>query len=273
MCKSVAVLGVFLFCNQDWSHSQFDIRYDDEWIFPDGAAVESEMYFARVLFGVADGAQISGHIGVTEIDSALDDSDYHSGNDLAWGVGSKLNFGRMGPCDLGVAFQFTSLRADDRTFVGPLLIREKHTAYLFELAVGPTYQTHGVSIYGGPFLHIITGEEEGWIDSMRAGSMDIEEEGSEVGGYAGISVEAATNTNIALEYQFTDDSWAIGAGIVHRFGGRQPTRNAVRTRPWPRLPRVEPAEKTVPTKKLKVGADGKPLKDGEGNFIFEPVEK
>ncbi len=228
--------------------------------------MESDAYFARLLFGVTDWAQISGGVGISDIEKYVDG--YRSGNDFAWGVGSKLRFWESGPLELGAAVQLTSLRGGGGTSSG----YAKLDAYVIELAVGPSYETHGICVYGGPFVHFIVGDLERRSPSYN--TIDVDEEESEFGGYVGMSAEIVKNTSVSLEYHVTNDSYAIGVGIVHIFGA--PSRPTTKTRvnsgrPWPKFPKkvvTEPIQK----EKLKTDADGKPVKDKDGNFIFVPVE-
>jgi hypothetical protein len=257
----------------DWSHSQFDIRSND--LDLDTAAnVEANVYFTRLLFGIADGAEISGLVGLSDIEESEEDG-LRSTNDVTWGAGLKLNFIESGSFGLGAAFQFTSLEGDDETAVGPFIAEGDLDAYLLELAVGASYKLHHVSLYGGPFVHFITGDFEGRVAGLRE-VIDVEQEESKLGGYVGVSAELAADTSVSLEYQFTDDSYGIGVGIVHRFGNanRPSARAASQETPsWPTsvIP-IRPKEDTV-RERLKVDASGEPVKDKDGNFIFEPVNE
>jgi len=255
----------------DWSHSQFDIRSND--LDLDTAAnVEANVYFTRLLFGIADGAEISGLIGLSDIEESEEDG-LRSTNDVTWGAGLKLNFIESGSFGLGAAFQFTSLEGDDETAVGPFIAEGDLDAYLLELAVGASYKLHHVSLYGGPFVHFITGDFEGRVAGLRE-TIDVEQEESKLGGYVGISAELADNSNVTLEYQFTDDSYAIGVGIVHRFGKPSAPAAPVSTKEydsWPTSLSTNPPEKYAIKERLKTDASGEPVKDADGNFIFVPV--
>jgi hypothetical protein len=89
-----------------------------------------------------------------------------------------------------------------------------------QLAAGPTYQvTDNLSIYGGPFLHLVKGEAEvrGSVSDIPVqGSSDLKQ-GSELGGFIGLSTDLAKNTNFNIEFQLTDDAQAIGLRFIHRF--------------------------------------------------------
>lgn len=255
----------------EWSHSQFDVRSND---LDEVANVESNVYFTRLLFGVAKGAEISGLIGLSDIEDTEEDG-LRSVNDVTWGAGLKLNFGKSGPFDIGAAFQISSLVGDDKTAVGPFIAEGKLDAYLIELTVGPTYKTHGVCLYGGPFVHFITGNFEGRVAGLHE-TVDVEQEESKLGGYVGISTEIADNSNVNLEYHFTDDSYAIGVGIIHRFGGpsgpaAQGTSKQYNS--WPMSLSEKPPKKYGDREKLKTDSSGEPVRDKDGNFVFVPVSE
>jgi len=256
----------------DWSHSQFDIRSDDISVRPK-PNMDNDIYFARLLLGVNEWVEISGSIGISDIEHDTEGG-FRSGNDFAWGVGSKIKFWESGRTDLGAAFQLTSLTGDSETttLLDQNISNPKLEAYVLELAVGPSYETHGVCLYGGPFVYFITGDIEG----KRAGSgseIDIEEEESEFGVYMGASAEIVKNTKASLEYHLTNDSWAIGAGIVHRFGRSNKHKNSSKAGSWSDTSKKKAsAEKDFPKERLKTDESGKPVKDENGNFVFVTVE-
>lgn len=253
----------------DWSHTQFDIR-SDEGDFTQG--VEADVYFTRLIFGLADGAEISGLFGISDIEERQE-NEFRSGNDFAWGVGTKINFGQSGPFDIGAAFQISSLFGHDSSGLS-YADRVELDACLLELAIGPSLKVDKICLYGGPFVHFIIGDIDGRVSGSHE-SIDVEEEESEFGGYLGISGEIAANTSLGVEYHLTNDSYAIGVGIVHRFG--QPSRPHVRsglshTSSWSSVEPRKPTE-YVNRMKIKVDASGEPVKDAKGNFVFIPVDK
>jgi len=77
-----------------------------------------------------------------------------------------------------------------------------------QIAVGPTWKLNDtLSIYGGPFVHLIDGDVE---------NADLEED-SAFGGYVGAEAALADNTSLFGEIQLTGSGWAIGAGIGWKF--------------------------------------------------------
>lgn len=254
----------------DWSHTDFDVRLKDAGT----AKLESDVYFARLLLGVTDWAEISGMIGMSDLRDDRTDGDFHSSDDVTWGIGSKLRFWQSGPLQIGAAFQATTLQGDDDVDVSGVTVDAKYDdAYIFELTVGPTYSvTPKVKVYGGPIVHFISGDLEEKSLGIKTRT-DVDAEDSEFGGYFGASVELVENTTISAEYHFTDDSYAIGVGIVHLFGPKSkpvPKSRQYSGRPWPRL-RKAPAKPVQKEKFLRDEA-GNIIKDEDGNFIFVPVE-
>ncbi|MBN2456831.1 MAG: outer membrane beta-barrel protein [Sedimentisphaerales bacterium] len=82
----------------------------------------------------------------------------------------------------------------------------------YQLAAGPTCTLmEGISVYGGPFMHLIDGNH---YHKHAGGSReyDIEERAS-FGGYVGTQIDIAENATFNIEYQRTGDAWAVAGGI------------------------------------------------------------
>lgn len=180
----------------DYAQSEEDI--DIEALGPE--EVEVDTYLARIIFGLADGAEISARVGIGEIED-LD-------SEFAWGVGAKATLGRSEDWDWGIVCQLTALSGDE---TGTDI-----DVYEYQVAIGPTFKLDQLSVYGGPFLHFLTGDADLTIGSSRF-SLDLEQE-SVFGGYAGLSLQIDSRTSVAVEYQIMGDADALGAGVVHMFG-------------------------------------------------------
>jgi hypothetical protein len=93
-----------------------------------------------------------------------------------------------------------------------------------QVAVGPTVQLQGFSVYGGPFLHFVTGDldvevtgkDSSLTDNRVKLSQDIREE-CEFGFFAGGQGEVDADTSWFVEFQITGDAWGIGIGGVRKF--------------------------------------------------------
>lgn len=255
----------------EYSNSDLDIRLDGYGV---SATIDMEAtaYFARLLFGVADGAEISVRLGVSEIEEDFPDG-FSSGNEFAWGVGTKLTFAESGPLAVGAVFQLTSFAGDDSAIVGPYLVEGEFDAFEIQVAVGPTYRIDSLCIYGGPLLHFIQGDLDGSIGALSL-SFDVEQE-SEFGGYVGMGWQIAENSSLNVEYQFTNDAKVVGISLLNRFGAPpKPEKLTVTQRPTPTLktePKVDASGRIIRGYKLKRDASGEPAKDENGDFIFIPV--
>ena len=194
--------------------------------------VDTDMFFGRLGYGFFEGSEIFGRLGASDVGdgsevfgragaSELDDE----GKAFAWGAGANIAFGTDAKVNWGVLFQVTGLTSDETEF--PL--EWDMDIYEFQVAVGPTYRMDGLCLYGGPFAHFITGDLDLNIGGPTV-SFDLEQE-SEIGGYIGLSAEIADNTNLSVEYQYTDGADVIGIGLVHRFGESSSART--RYRGWP----------------------------------------
>ena len=73
----------------------------------------------------------------------------------------------------------------------------------------------GVSLYGGPFMHLVDGDHY-HRHGGGSRSYDIEERSS-FGVYIGSQVELPGNAALSFEYQRTNDAWALAGGVKVSF--------------------------------------------------------
>ncbi|MBN2181517.1 MAG: hypothetical protein JW715_06360 [Sedimentisphaerales bacterium] len=94
-----------------------------------------------------------------------------------------------------------------------------------QLAVGATYKwIEGIWVYGGPFIHFVSGEfTDTYVSEASTGgsliseyTWDIEQD-SMYGGYIGTQVELSRDCYLNLEYQMTPSASALGASFVLGF--------------------------------------------------------
>jgi hypothetical protein len=219
-----------------------------------------DTYFARLIYGVSDRAEVAGRVGFSD----WDDGD----QDVAWGMASKITFAPSESIDWGFLFQMTVFSWEQvfvwSTPTGYGYMVDDVYVYEFRGALGPNAKMGDLSIYGGPMLIFVTG--------------DVEDD-TEFGGYAGVSWQIdGSNTSLAAEYQITEDVETFGIGLIHRFGPsiKSPAkaRRSTGTGTWrpARLRRPAPAKKQAPREKLLTDESGQPVTDKDGNFIFVPVE-
>ena len=166
--------------------------------------VESFSYLVNLGYGVSDGWDFFVRLGLTDIEY----EDFNGSSEFAYGFGTKATFSQQDSMTLGGLFQILWSEADD-TILG---IKTDVEYYEIQIAVGPTFDYDGLSIYGGPFLHFVEGE----IDYAGVVTSDIEQE-SEFGGFVGAQFDLAENASCCVEYQITGDAQAVCAGIAWRF--------------------------------------------------------
>jgi hypothetical protein len=150
---------------------------------------------------------------------------------LAWGFGTRATFWQDGEISWGGLFQMTWLEPDDSSISGTLEDNLHYTGTAdidireIQIAIGPTWRIEdSVRIYGGPFLHYVDGDLDvsgsttisptERFDMKSSGDL---EEKSQFGGYVGANLDVDENTSCFIEYQLTDDAWAIGLGAARRF--------------------------------------------------------
>jgi hypothetical protein len=200
---------------------------------------ESNMVFVNLGYGVFDKLEVFLRLGFSDIDVPITDGDWDAGSDFAYGLGAKATFFEVGNLELGGLVQMTWASADGDitavknemaggTFVPPANFTGSGDYEWDEIkiAVGPSYTlTEGISIYGGPFYHLISGEFDIEADSgtdvsnaigLIEESGDFEEE-SDFGFYIGGQIDIFENLPFYIEWQSTGDADVLGASIAYRF--------------------------------------------------------
>jgi opacity protein-like surface antigen len=203
--------------------------------FKEDLDLESNMFFANLGYGVTDQLEVFARLGMAD----LSDSGFSSDQKFAWGLGAKGTFYEQDALKWGALFQITWGTADDDVSIavpdpfGPgdedVDVSMDIDWYEIKVAVGPSYElAEGVSVYGGPFYHMISGD----LDADASGQVDVApgevikynasmsadlDEASSFGGYVGAQAELAENLPCYVEYQFTGDANVFGAGLLYKF--------------------------------------------------------
>jgi len=195
----------------DYSNSDMDLEFSGG-----GSSitidVETDMIFTNLGYGITDNWDGFLRLGFSNVEA----EGFDSGNEFAYGFGTKFTFAEQENLLWGSLFQISWLTGED-TVSG---IDVDIDAYEIQFAVGPTVDLGGISVYGGPFLHLVDGD--GKVSAVvpgfgtLSGNFDIEQE-SEFGGFIGISAELDESSNVGIEFQFTGDADAIGIRYVLRF--------------------------------------------------------
>jgi hypothetical protein len=197
---------------------------------------KSNMFFGRLGYGVSDNWEAFLRLGAGDV--KMQDG-FDGGYGFAWGFGTKATFLKEDSVTWGGLFQMTWLNpgddklADTETFtVGEgqvdVTISGKREVDWWEIqiAVGPTWQTGNLCIYGGPFLHFLNGDYDEKLtgtltdpgDVISKATADLEQD-SEFGGYVGAQWDLTKwvkNASWSAEFQLTGDAWAFGTGVIWR---------------------------------------------------------
>lgn len=206
----------------------------------------SNLVLGQIGYGVSDTVDISLYVGVSDAQDDMKEStpgvypgDQYTGFDggfgLAWGLGARATFWKDGDITWGGLLQVLwenpgegdiSLEPEPPTLPNALTGDAELDLREIVVAVGPTVQFEGISVYGGPFLHFVDGDIESSVSGLDVSgvpplervelSEDVEQQ-SELGIYAGLTGEADAETSWYAEYKMTSDAWGIGIGAVRRF--------------------------------------------------------
>ena len=188
--------------------------------------------YANLGYGFADNCEGFLRVGGTKSkfgDSIwLDSEEFDSGNDLAVGGGIKATFFEEEGLQLGVLLQGSWAEhqglLDSPNWTGPDFVDIDMVEV--QLAAGASYTWEGIfSIYGGPFLHFVSGDLEDTVGASVTGlgellnskyDWEIDED-SVFGGYIGAQLEVAEGCSFNVEYLKTAAADAFGASILWRF--------------------------------------------------------
>ncbi|MCJ7719823.1 outer membrane beta-barrel protein [Candidatus Bathyarchaeota archaeon] len=178
----------------EYAYSDVDMELEGEEL--DG--VTSNMIFGNLGYGIMDDWEAFVRLGVANVDVEDFSGDYG----LAWGLETKVTFLKQENLNWGALFQMTWSNSEDEDV--------EFDFYDMQIAVGPTWKlSETLSIYGGPFVHLIDGD-------VSDDNGDLEED-SAFGGYVGAEAALADNTSLFGEVQFTGAGWAIGTGVAWKF--------------------------------------------------------
>ena len=200
--------------------------------------LESNMFFANLSYGIHDSWDVFVRLGAADGEGEIDENPAsgtgttYTGMDgslgFAWGIGTRATFWEDGDVTWGGLFQATWLDPDgsdvdlkgDPAFSGDADL----DFWEVQIAAGPTVEFDNFRVYGGPFLHFVSGDldisgqtvDPGPITTTMTASQDIEEQ-SIFGGYVGAQWLMAESTTCNIEFQATGDAWAIGVSAIWKF--------------------------------------------------------
>ena len=239
------------------SHSKMDLEaFGEAREDPDGAGwlpasyaehniedLTSNMLLGRLSYGAYDTVDVFVCLGLSDAQDDMTEelatggdgnkyTELDCSHGFAYGLGARATFWQEGDIVWGGLIQIlwenpgdgdvdlTPTDGDPSKLSGDVEIDLQE----IQVAVGPTVQMQGFSVYGGPFLHFVTGDldiEATGTDSFSAVnrvdlSQDIREE-SEFGFFAGGQGEVDQDTSWFVEFQITGDAWGIGIGGSRKF--------------------------------------------------------
>jgi len=213
--------------------------------------LKSNMIFSSIGYGIDNKLDVYVRLGGIDAEFDMDSAASFKGNwGFAYGVGTRATFMQEGKLSLGGLFQVTLGNSNaDAALGGDLQYEEASVTtdittdllghgelewYEMQLAIGATYQTDNVAIYGGPFFYFLDGDlklqgsgeaDISWesggtefnenISISKTCSLDVEQ-GSEFGGFVGAKWDYGKKSIMYVEGQFTGAGW--GAFIGGIFG-------------------------------------------------------
>ena len=155
--------------------------------------------------------------------------DFDSNIDFAIGAGFKATFYKGFNWKIGGVFQINMSELDGDLDSSAWVIPQPHFIEIstteMQFAMGVTYLWSGrVSLYGGPFLHYISGDVDYELNKIDENldyfnhkySWEFKE-GPTFGGYIGAQVKLLENSFANIEYQQTSDADIFGAGLMLRY--------------------------------------------------------
>lgn len=187
--------------------------------------------YVNVGFGPTDYFDVFVRLGGTEAEFGdsiwLDQEDFESSTDVAIGGGLKATFYENGPLQIGGLVQANWSEYNGTLFASDWLAADHVTIEIAELqaAVGAAFTwAERFAIYGGPFLHFVSGDLDDTFSEVDGGtggllrskySWEIEED-SIFGGYFGANVNLSENCTFSVEYQLTGAADAVGLSLLWR---------------------------------------------------------
>ncbi len=184
--------------------------------------VKMNKIYANVGYGLNDRWEVFARLGVTNTDidqgananplnlgSFMGNSDF----DLSIGAGTRVTFFESDDVSLGLLAQISFAEID--SFDGnnaPPNFSTRLRITEIQIALGPTWNcAEGLSIYGGPFLHLIDGNAEMAAGGFQA-SIGIEQDAI-FGGYIGAGIRLFESPNITCNIEFQGTGAGYAAAI------------------------------------------------------------
>jgi len=211
--------------------------------------LKSNMVFSSIGYGIDKNWDVYVRLGGIDAEFDMDSAASIEGSwGFGYGFGTRATFMQEGKVSVGGLFQATFANSNADAVLGGDLEYEEASVttdittnlvghgelqwYEMQLAIGATYQTDNVSIYGGPFFHFLDGDLElkgsgeadmNWsegdteynenISISKTCSLDVEQ-GSEFGGFVGAKWDCGKRSLMYIEGQFTGGGWGAFVGGI-----------------------------------------------------------
>ncbi len=222
----------------DYSYSEMKLKFNESHYSGGGTLTpfkskdfRMNKVYANIGYGITNNLEVFLRLGTADVAFRNNNSDYYNGDyDFAIGFGTKTTFYERDKLKIGGLFQVSWAGSDTEAIMnyssyqtGDMWSDVAHVDTIeFQFAVGPTYSlTDKVSIYGGPFFHIVDGDVRGeWHNSSTGAYLGDEfydiDETSTFGAYIGTQVDVTQNTSFNIEYQHTAAANALGMSFIWR---------------------------------------------------------
>jgi hypothetical protein len=192
---------------------------------------EVNTLYATVGYGIVENYEVFLRMGTAkgEFGDSLweEGEDFDSNIDFAIGAGFKANFYEGFDWKVGGIFQVNMLELDGKIESSAWGISQPHFAEIssteMQIAIGVNYlRSRRVAIYGGPFVHFISGDFDYKFarisNNFDSGEYSWEfNEGPTYGAYIGAQITLYNSSFANVEYQQTSDAEFIGASLLLKY--------------------------------------------------------
>jgi len=209
----------------EYVRSEMDIvRMTANW--SDAKAVSDatiDKMYANIGYGISD--NVTGFVrlgaGQADFDRTASWTKWKGDGDaeFIWGAGMKATLAQDADIAWGLLGQMSrgKLTGDATSTLDGEREKYEVTMYEIQIAAGPTFMLgNNVQVYGGPFLHFISGDYKDIKDDGDKLHKPIDTD-DEFGGYVGALVTLGGNAALNAEYQVTGGDSAVAGGVTFRF--------------------------------------------------------
>jgi len=192
---------------------------------------EMNKIYTHLGYGIWDYCDMFLRLGI--VNAEFGDSIWEAGekfdnqSDITFCIGSRATFYEEGNLKIGRIIQLSWANLAGRLKSPQWTEDESSDIELIEIqaAIGPTYTTeNGISFYGGPFFHFVSGDIEEKYNDINEYGEDITAKytwdinaTSNFGGYIGVQLDDGEYTFLNIEYQCTSGADLYSLNLIYRF--------------------------------------------------------